>query len=818
METVAFYSYKGGVGRTLLVANTAQFLAICGRRVVALDLDLEAPGLHQKLGSREILSRAESGTLSGAVDELLHSLEEQPRNHGLRHTAIEVDLPSDTKGSLLLIPAGSAPSHAYWTALERLQNALRSNRRNGGLPEAVLELQARIADEFSPEFLLVDSRTGITELGGLATSLLADRVVCMTTTAPESIEGTRVVAEALRAAPRLASQQPLRIDFLITRVTGSRHSSNISRLINELGDSVAVLPHDSAIANEERVLSGWGSGRSASSDDDDDAGKELFSATLSWIAESFPVHKLDAEKARRRMEAVYRTWQHLTQTSERVRGGSMSRSAWPVEQLRERVRFGSDKRRREADIVAYDRPADDSNAKPLMIVEYVDSEDRDVVARWWLSETRVPVVAVLSDNSDRRLYSDRARWDSRAHHSDRWDLPMPHDFAALSDPTDVSIETLLDAVRRGHAEYLGRIVTEWVRCSAAGLHGGAPWKPALAKRIVDGLARVDDAELARRVLWATSPDPFHRGMWLGDGDDWLDEQVHAELFTPLLWRLPPEASIEVIQQSHRGRGLHGRPAGLLAVGLLARDMLGLRYDPDATFRVEGQRILDQSGREDADQDKGLYKLISAFKHTEISFEMSEALPPLAEIDDGDDEKERRRPRNVGEILSERIATRSLVTSGLLGNYEPNVGRVVLYSKPISQCAEKLALRARHVGSVTLIHETLHALAHLARDLDGRMWSEFALPPMNSRAFEPSWFHETLTQYFTYHQIVRLRDPALMHAFDVMSSKQPPAYRAWIRLRELPIEDARSWFMSVRRGTGVAAPISQMLFDAMRDEG
>ena len=36
METVAFYSYKGGVGRTLLVANTAQFLAMTGRRVVAL--------------------------------------------------------------------------------------------------------------------------------------------------------------------------------------------------------------------------------------------------------------------------------------------------------------------------------------------------------------------------------------------------------------------------------------------------------------------------------------------------------------------------------------------------------------------------------------------------------------------------------------------------------------------------------------------------------------------------------------------------------------------------------------------------------------
>ena len=50
METIAFYSYKGGVGRSLLVANAARFLGMLGKRVVALDLDIEAPGLHYKLG------------------------------------------------------------------------------------------------------------------------------------------------------------------------------------------------------------------------------------------------------------------------------------------------------------------------------------------------------------------------------------------------------------------------------------------------------------------------------------------------------------------------------------------------------------------------------------------------------------------------------------------------------------------------------------------------------------------------------------------------------------------------------------------------
>src|SRR6266550_2779751 len=42
---VTFYSYKGGVGRTLALANTAVLLAQSGRNVLMVDFDLEAPGL-----------------------------------------------------------------------------------------------------------------------------------------------------------------------------------------------------------------------------------------------------------------------------------------------------------------------------------------------------------------------------------------------------------------------------------------------------------------------------------------------------------------------------------------------------------------------------------------------------------------------------------------------------------------------------------------------------------------------------------------------------------------------------------------------------
>ena len=44
---ITFYSYKGGTGRSMAVANIAWILASNGKRVLTVDWDLEAPGLHR---------------------------------------------------------------------------------------------------------------------------------------------------------------------------------------------------------------------------------------------------------------------------------------------------------------------------------------------------------------------------------------------------------------------------------------------------------------------------------------------------------------------------------------------------------------------------------------------------------------------------------------------------------------------------------------------------------------------------------------------------------------------------------------------------
>src|SRR4051812_16178325 len=46
-SVITFYSFKGGVGRSMALANIAVQLARRGKRVLAVDWDLEAPGLHR---------------------------------------------------------------------------------------------------------------------------------------------------------------------------------------------------------------------------------------------------------------------------------------------------------------------------------------------------------------------------------------------------------------------------------------------------------------------------------------------------------------------------------------------------------------------------------------------------------------------------------------------------------------------------------------------------------------------------------------------------------------------------------------------------
>src|SRR5260370_8694830 len=118
MQTFTFYSYKGGAGRCWLLAKAARYLALLGKRVVALDFDFEAPGLHYKLNIGDPGARtADVVPERGVVDYLLAAAQGQAPPERLLDYIVSLPLPHGCAGDLRLIPAGSPPSAQSWNQL-----------------------------------------------------------------------------------------------------------------------------------------------------------------------------------------------------------------------------------------------------------------------------------------------------------------------------------------------------------------------------------------------------------------------------------------------------------------------------------------------------------------------------------------------------------------------------------------------------------------------------------------------------------------------------------------------------------------------------
>jgi cellulose biosynthesis protein BcsQ len=185
---ITFYSYKGGVGRSLALANIAALLVKNGRRVVLIDFDLEAPGLD----SFDEFSCI--GGKPGVVEYTTQFLQtgEAPKIDKFIHHCHLKDAPS---GDLWIMPAGTKDtfynrSRAGINWVEMYEN---------GLGTAFVEnWKAAIARRFKPDYVLVDSRTGLTDVGGICTLHLPDLVVMLFGLNDQNIKGIAAVAKTVR--------------------------------------------------------------------------------------------------------------------------------------------------------------------------------------------------------------------------------------------------------------------------------------------------------------------------------------------------------------------------------------------------------------------------------------------------------------------------------------------------------------------------------------------------------------------------------------------------------------------------------------------
>jgi tetratricopeptide (TPR) repeat protein len=177
MYTATFYSYKGGVGRTLALMNTAARLSKKGKSVFILDFDLEAPGIDVFSAS----TRNSAGLLE-YISEYCNTRRVPP----LQSFVSEIH--SQSSGRILYMPAGRRDA-GYQRLLAQLNwKDFYSSESRGYL--FVENLKAAIRKIYSPDYVLVDSRTGMTDISGICTLQLPDLVVLVFGLNEQNLLGT----------------------------------------------------------------------------------------------------------------------------------------------------------------------------------------------------------------------------------------------------------------------------------------------------------------------------------------------------------------------------------------------------------------------------------------------------------------------------------------------------------------------------------------------------------------------------------------------------------------------------------------------------
>lgn len=195
-QVITFYSFKGGVGRTMALANIAVLLSQWGYKTLMIDWDLEAPGLENFF--KDYIDIGETTKKKGLID-ILTAKPGSPISW--RDLLIPFTV-KDGKQPLHLLAAGDR-SNDYFNKVRNFDVNVFYEEKDGG--NLIENLRQEWKDAY--DFVLVDSRTGITDNGGICTIQLPDTLVLLFTATDMGFNGILDVAE--RA---VKSQQKLPFD------------------------------------------------------------------------------------------------------------------------------------------------------------------------------------------------------------------------------------------------------------------------------------------------------------------------------------------------------------------------------------------------------------------------------------------------------------------------------------------------------------------------------------------------------------------------------------------------------------------------------
>jgi hypothetical protein len=126
-----------------------------------------------------------------------------------------------------------------------------------------------------PDIVLIDARTGVTELGGAAAQIWGQQAFCMALDQIEHLEGTRAVMRGIARRQRMDGEGPIKVIPVLSRmhtVFGSPEEHEVRERVRgylnemgptvedtlsiESGDDIVVLHHDDEVLRTGRVVMG----------------------------------------------------------------------------------------------------------------------------------------------------------------------------------------------------------------------------------------------------------------------------------------------------------------------------------------------------------------------------------------------------------------------------------------------------------------------------------------------------------------------------------------------------------------------------------
>ena len=207
MHVVTFYSFKGGVGRTLALVNIGIELAKTGRKVLLVDFDLEAPGI-------DTFNELEPPKSTPGVVDYIADYLSSNRPPDFQEFYYQPKSTKSYDGQLWVMPAGRRNS-SYASKLGSIDWQDLYDEREGFL--LMENLKRQWEKTLEPDYVLIDSRTGHTEVGGICTRQLPNTVVVMFIPNEQNLTGVSSVVDAIKEENE-SSRNRINIELVASNV------------------------------------------------------------------------------------------------------------------------------------------------------------------------------------------------------------------------------------------------------------------------------------------------------------------------------------------------------------------------------------------------------------------------------------------------------------------------------------------------------------------------------------------------------------------------------------------------------------------------